>query len=341
MKNVAFFQLEDWEKEELIVGDFFSGQDIKITTSQEVLRPEVITPQSDFEVISVFVDSAVNKDILDRLPKLELIATRSTGYDHIDLDECDKRGIKVANVPSYGSDTVAEYTFALLLSLSRKIYDSYNRVRETGSFDLEGLRGFDLCKKKLGVIGVGRIGLNVIKIAKGFDMEVVAHDPHPDPKLAEKYGFTYDTLENLLKQSDVITIHTPYLPATHHLLNEETFSLCKKGAYLINTARGPIVKTEALIRSLSEGHLAGAALDVLEEEGSTKDELALLTGGRILDKDPDYKTMLANHLLIDMPNVIITPHNAFNTKEALKRITSTTIENIKNYLTGRPSNLVN
>ncbi|HDQ16696.1 MAG TPA: hydroxyacid dehydrogenase [Candidatus Vogelbacteria bacterium] len=341
MRNIAFFQLEDWEKEELIIGDFFAGQDVKVTTSQEVLRPEVIMPQSDFEVISVFVDSAINKDILERLPNIKLIATRSTGYDHIDLEECNKRGIKVANVPSYGSDTVAEYTFALLLALSRKIYDSYNRVRETGSFDLEGLRGFDLSGKKLAVIGVGRIGSNVIKIAKGFDMEVLAYDPHPNPELAQEYGFTYDTLENVLKQADIITIHTPYLPATHHLLNEETLALCKKGAYLINTARGPIVKTEALIRSLAQGHLAGAALDVLEEEGSIKDELALMTGGRTLDKDPDYKTMLANHLLIDMPNVIITPHNAFNTTEALKRITSTTIENIQKYLAGQPINLVN
>jgi D-lactate dehydrogenase len=242
-------------------------------------------------------------------------------------------------VPSYGENTVAEYAFALILALSRKIYDSYDRIRETGSFNLDGLRGFDLKGKTLGVVGTGRIGKNVIRIAKGFEMEVIAYDPYPDDKTAQAMGFRYVSLEELLTQSKVVSLHVPLLPETTHLINDKTLELMAPDSFLINTARGGVVDTQALVRAIKAGQLAGAALDVLEEEGVVKDELSFLTSSAPA-KSPDLKTVLANHILIDLPNVIVTPHNAFNTKEALERIMDTTVDNIRNYIIGQPTSVV-
>ena len=285
------------------------------------------------------MDSKIDRAVLDYLPNLKLIATRSTGFDHIDLSLCKERGVVVTNVPGYGENTVAEYAFALILCLSRKIFQSYHQVRETGSFSLEGLRGFDLDGKTLGVIGTGRIGKHVIKMAKGFEMKVIAFDGHPDAKVAEELGFIYLSLPQVLAQSDIISLHVPYLPETHHLINQETIKKIKPGAYLINTSRGAVVETEALVSALQSGALGGAGLDVLEEEGLVKDELLSFVGQKLAGHD--LKTVLGNHLLIDMPNVIVTPHNAFNTDEAMKRIIDTNLENITNFIAGQTKNLVN
>ncbi|MBI3671624.1 hydroxyacid dehydrogenase [Candidatus Azambacteria bacterium] len=286
----------------------------------------------DFEILSVFVDSKISSEVLEKFPNLKFLTTRSTGFDHIDLKACEKRNIPVSYVPGYGDNTVAEFAFGLILSLTRKIYESVDRIKETGKFDFHNLKGVDIKDKTLGVIGTGRIGKETIKIAKGFSMNVIAFDPYPDLSFQKDAGFEYLSLEELLKRSDIITLHCPYTPQTHHLINKESIELIKKGAYLINTARGQIVETEALVEALDRGILAGAGLDVLEEEGEIQDELNFLTKGH--PKADDMKVMLYDHVLMRMPNVLITPHNAFNSQEALERILHTTIENIKGFQTG-------
>ncbi|MEK7587162.1 MAG: hydroxyacid dehydrogenase [Patescibacteria group bacterium] len=337
--KIGFFRYEAWEKNYVSshpLATKFSG---RFDFVDSVIDENHLPTSNDFEVISIFVDSKIDRAVLDYLPNLKLIATRSTGFDHIDLSLCKERGVVVTNVPGYGENTVAEYAFALILCLSRKIFQSYHQVRETGSFSLEGLRGFDLDGKTLGVIGTGRIGKHVIKMAKGFEMKVIAFDGHPDAKVAEELGFIYLSLPQVLAQSDIISLHVPYLPETHHLINQETIKKIKPGAYLINTSRGAVVETEALVSALQSGALGGAGLDVLEEEGLVKDELLSFVGQKLAGHD--LKTVLGNHLLIDMPNVIVTPHNAFNTDEAMKRIIDTNLENITNFIAGQTKNLVN
>ncbi|MFH0924917.1 MAG: hydroxyacid dehydrogenase [bacterium] len=297
-----------------------------------------IPKNTDFDAISVFVNSQVDKDIISKFKKLKLITTRSTGFDHIDLKTCKKKKITVVNVPSYGENTVAEFSFALILALSRKVYQSYDQIRETGSFNLEDFQGFDLKGKTLGVIGTGRIGRHSIKIAKGFGMRVLAYDKYPSKGFEIEAGFFYVSLNELLEKSDVVTLHVPYNKETHHLINKRSLSKIKKGSILINTSRGGVVETGALVRALQNKQLAGAGLDVLEEEGIIKDEAEFLFKGH--PKEDDLRTLLANHVLIDMPNVIITPHNAFNTEEALNRILDTTAENITAFIEGKPINIV-
>lgn len=289
-------------------------------------------PDTTAEVLSVFVNSRVDALTLEKFPALKLVVTRSTGYDHIDLAACAKKNIAVSNVPTYGERTVAEYTFALLLTLSRRVYWSVQRIREEGRFHTEGLKGFDLAGKTLGVIGTGRIGCHVIKIANGFDMNVVAYDPYPKSNLEKACNMKYAALDDLLTRSDVITLHAPYMPATHHLLNQENMKLIKPGAVLVNTARGALVETTGLVTALKEGRLSGAALDVLEEEGYVGEEWRLLSQDAPVSGK--METVLADHQLMSFPNVIITPHNAFNTQEALERILDVTLDNIQTYSTG-------
>jgi D-lactate dehydrogenase len=272
-----------------------------------------------------------------RFPSLKLIATRSTGYDHIDLAAAKARGISVANVPFYGENTVAEFAFALILSLSRRIPEAREHTTR-GSFSPTGLRGFDLAGKTLGVVGVGHIGAHMIRMAQGFDMKVVGFDPYPNAELAHTLNFTYASLTDLLAASDVITLHVPYNEHTHHLINKGNISAVKKGAYLINTARGAVVETEALVEALRSGTLAGAGLDVLEEEGDMADEMKLLTSPH--PKEEELKIALENHYLITHPRVIVTPHCAFNTAEAVRRILDTTISNIDAFGKSAPTNLV-
>ncbi len=330
MAKIAFFDVEGWE--EKIVRERFSGHDLFFT--KEKLHEFDAGEKNEFEVVSVFVNSEVTKEAISKFPSLKFIATRSTGYDHVDLEECKRRGIRVAFVPGYGNNTVAEFAFGLLLNLTRKIYGSIDRIKETGEFSYQGFRGVDLKGKTMGIIGTGRIGKEAIKIAKGFGMNVIAFDPRPNENAAAELGFSYRTLEGLLAESDCISIHAPYNETTHHLINVGNVMKIKKGAYLVNTARGGIVETG--------GILAGVGLDVLEEEGEIKDEMKFLreeekgTASSLASgKTPDQmKTIIENHVLMRMPNVLVTPHNAFNTQEALERILSTTNENIELFLEG-------
>lgn len=336
MATIAFFELEGWE--EPILKQSFPSDELYL--SDKKMNEYDGSGGYDFEIVSIFVNSTADKETLARFPKLTSLATRSTGYDHIDLKTCAERNITVTFVPGYGDNTVAEFAFGLILNLTRKIYAAIDRIKETGEFSFTGFRGMDVKGKTMGVIGTGRIGKEMVKIAKGFGMEVVAYDPYPSEDYAKEMGYRYATLEDLLSTADVISIHVPYLPSTHHLINTGNVGLIKKGAYLVNTARGAIVETDALMQGLESGVLAGVGLDVLEEEGEIKDEMKFLKEENV--EGGTMKTIIENHMLMRMPNVLMTPHNAFNTREALERILATTIGNVKGFLTNSliPKNIV-
>lgn len=327
--KIGFFELEGWE--EPIIKELLP--DDELFFSKDKIFPEMLSEKNDFDIVSVFVNSKMDAKSLGYFPNLKMISTRSTGYDHLDLDYCAQKGIAPVFVPGYGNNTVAEYAFGLLLNLTRKMYMSIDQLKETGSFNLAGMRGIDLNGKTMGIIGTGRIGKIAIKIAKGFGMNVIAYDPFPDENYAKEAGYSYVSLEDLLKNSDAISIHVPYTKETHHLINKNNIGLIKKGVYLINTARGGIVETDALVKALESGILAGAGLDVLEEEGETKDEMFFMREGN--PREEKMKTVIENHILMKMPNVLITPHNAFNTNEALERILRTTLDTIKSFKEGK------
>jgi len=332
LMKIAFFEVQDWEEPFLKEG--FSGHEVKLL--KETLDEKKAGEVKDFDVISVFIYSKLSGELLSKLDNVRLVATRSTGFDHIDLEACRRRGVLVCNVPMYSENTVAEHAFALILSLSRMIHDSYERTRQ-GDFTCQGVQGFDLNGKILGVLGTGRIGTKVIEIAKGFEMEVLAYDKYPNMKTAEKLGFQYADVASLLRKSDIVTLHLPLNEATHHFLNKDKMGIMKKGALIINTARGGLVDTEALTEALVKGNLGGAGLDVLEEERLIREEAQLL-----LDNVPRERlaTMLRAHILLRLKNVIITPHCAFNSRESLQRLVNTTIENIRAFIEGKPQNIV-
>jgi D-lactate dehydrogenase len=314
------------------------GLALDLVWGGEKLDADTASVAQDAPIISVFVGSPVNAEALSQLPNLKLLTTRSTGFDHIDTAQAKKQGITVSYVPSYGENTVAEHAFALLLALSKRICEGYDQVREEGDFRWQELQGFDLKGKTIGIVGLGHIGYHAAKIARGFDMQVLAYDLAPREELAKELGFSYVPLDVLLAQSDIVTLHLSLNESTRHLINKKTLALMKRGSVLINTSRGAIVDTMALVKALSDGHLAGAGLDVLEEEGIIRDEQQFVASG---DMDGhNLAVVLADHTLINMPNVIVTPHIAFNTKEAVERILETTLDSIEGFLHGTPANVV-
>lgn len=303
----------------------------------ESLSPATAAP--DATVVSVFVSSPVTAEIMSAMPSLKLIACRSTGIDNVDLAAAKSRGIAVASVPTYGDHTVAEYTFALLLSLTRKLPQAMSAL-EHGHTDHPALEGSDLAGKTLGLIGTGKIGRNVAVIAKAFGMNITAYDPFPNTEAAASIGFTYAALDDVIRTADVITLHVPLTPDTRHLISRERLALAKPSAIIVNTARGEVVDTKALVEALAEHRLSGAALDVFEGEklSDTQEELMQLRAAAV------DQMVLEQHLelgiLKNMPNVILTNHNAFNTAEAVGRINDTTIANITSYIANKPQNLV-
>lgn len=337
--KIFFAEIENWEADYLTNNLQPTTNDLKLEFFEGKLNKDSLPEQKDFDILSVFVGSKIDKDVLNAFPNLKLLTTRSTGFDHIDLESLKQKNIKTGYVPGYGDNTVAEFAFGLLLNLSRKMYQAIDRLKETDTFNYKGLRGFDLKDKTIGIVGTGRIGQYAVKIAKGFGMNVIAFDAFPKAELAEQLGFKYVSFDELLGQSDVIDLHVPYLPTTHHMINMGNIGKIKKGAILINTARGAIVETNALVKALKDGILGGAGMDVLEEEGIIQDETAFLLYGH--PEEHNLKAALANHVLINMPNVVITPHTAFNTTEALQRILDTDINNIKSFIEkGEPINKI-
>lgn len=298
---------------------------------KEALDDSFIDAIKDVNVLSPFIYSKVTKEIIDACTKLKLVSTRSTGFNHIDTKEASARGIAVANVPYYGENTVAEHTFALILALSRNIHKAYVRTTKN-DFSLEGLRGFDLKGKTLGVIGAGSIGVHVIKMAKGFGMKVIAYDVKHNHILAELLDFTYVSLNDLLQQSDIITLHSPYNQYTHHMLNMENIKLIKKGALFINTARSGLIEPQALYYAIENDIFGGAGLDVFEGEELVNEENQMLTQNVSIDH---LEAILKRNILLRRENVIITPHMAFDSVEAIERILDTTAENIHCFFAGK------
>ena len=332
--RVVVFEAEPWER-----GAFAAlGPAHEVTCADQALTPDTAAAWADAEIVSVFIGSDLGARTLAALPGLRLIATRSTGYDHIDLDACRRAGIAVANVPDYGDPTVAEHAFALLLAVTRRIVEAAGRTRR-GDFSSAGLRGVDLHGRTMGVVGAGRIGRRVIAIARGFGMEVIASDPRPDAQAAAELGFRYAALPDLLARADVVSLHLPGGAATRNLISDAEFAAMKPGAILINTARGGVVDEAALLRALGSGRLAGAGLDVVAEEGLVGEEAEIFR--RRLSVAPEQlASLVATEALVRLPNVVVTPHIAYDTAEAVERIVRTTVRNIEAFVAGKPCNLL-
>lgn len=267
----------------------------------------------------IFVNDDASRTPLEHLAAAGVrhVALRCAGFNNVDLDAADALGLTVTRVPSYSPYAVAEHTVALLLALNRKIHKAYARVREL-NFSLAGLVGFDLFGKTAGIIGTGKTGKITAEILRGFRMQVLVYDPFPDPAWAAATGCSYVTMEELLAASDVISLHLPLTKETEWLINQRSLALCKRGVYLVNVSRGRLIDTTALIEGLKSGHIGGVALDVYEEEeGVFFEDLS----GQVLQDDE-----LAR--LLTFPNVLITSHQAFLTREALEQIAQVTQENI-------------
>lgn len=277
------------------------------------------------KAVCVFVNDTVNRACLEALAKegVEVIALRCAGFNQVDLEAASELGIRVVRVPAYSPHAVAEHAVALLLTLNRKIHRAFNRVREH-NFSLDGLVGFDLHGRTAGIIGTGQIGKITAGILKGFGMQVLLYDPYPDADWAEEKGASYVELDELFARSDVISLHAPLTPETRHLVNAESLAKMKEGVYIVNTGRGALIDTRALIEALKQKRLGGVALDVYEveegiffedlsEEGLHDDELARLVG---------------------FPNVLVTSHQGFLTEEALSEIARVTTENLARFAKG-------
>jgi D-lactate dehydrogenase len=333
MKTIVFFETTKTEEHFLRKR---IGRNFSLQFFPEPIQDVPVKKFVKADIVSVFIYSVVRKDLIRNMKHLKLITTRSTGFNHIDVHEAKKRGITVVNVPYYGENTVAEHTFALILSLSRNIHKAYVRTLRN-DFSLEGLLGFDLKGKTLGVIGAGSIGLHVIRMAKGFGLNVIAHDPKQNHFLAETLDFTYETLDELLSRSDIISLHCPSNESTHQLLNMKNIGKVKKGALFINTARGDLIETQALHYALNSGIFAGAGLDVFEGEELVKEENQMLSKNVPVEK---LHALLQKNILLKMENVMLTPHMAFDSVEAVERILQTTVDNIVAFENNTPQFVV-
>ena len=332
--RIAAFEVEPWERPTL---ERLLGADHDLMLDPGPLDPGAAARVAGVDAVSVFVHSVVDPAVLDRLPGLRMVATRSTGHDHVDLTACRARGVAVANVPAYGERTVAEHVFALILALARHLPEAIDRARG-GDFSLHGLVGFDLYEKELAIVGMGAIGRNVARIAAGFGMRVLAVDPAPHPDCSAIPDLTWMALDDALARADIVSLHLPANAATRHLIDARALALMKRGAILINTARGSVVDEAALLTALTVGHLGGAGLDVLPDEPGIREEAELL---RAMTADRErLATLLANHVLLRLRNVIVTPHSAFATREAIDRIIETTAANLNAFADGAPINLV-
>jgi len=331
--KIAIFESEPWEHEAFEA--LSDGHEIVVEEGD--LDAALAETHKDAEIISTFIHSDLSQQVLETFERLKFIATRSTGFDHIDMEWCRANDVAVSNVPTYGKNTVAEHAFALLLAISHNLVDAVDRTRR-GDFTQDGLRGFDLQGRTMGVIGTGDIGIHAARIAKGFGMEVLAFDVAPREDAGRDIGFDYVAMDDLLRRADVVSLHVPGNDKTADLIGDDQFARMKDGAVLINTARGSVVNTDALLKALSSGKLRAAGLDVLPEEPAVREEAELLRS--YFRRGHKMDTLLADHILLRMRNVVVTPHSAFNTREAVQRILDTSRENIEGFLRGDAPNRV-
>lgn len=305
-KNIFFLEVDPEDK--LLISKKIPEAKIIFKTLSE---KEIIKQCKEAEVLCIFIYSRITRKVIESLPNLKLIITRSVGYDHIDLKTAKEKNIIVCNIPDYGSHVIAEHVFALLLSGLRHIEEGDNRVERYKKFYSSGLRGMALKGKTLGVVGTGKIGKNVARIASlGFLMNVIASDPYPDENAAMENHFQYANFQNLLKKSDIISLHCPSLASTKHLINKKSISLMKDGVVIVNTSRGDVIKTEDLIKAIKLKKISYAFLDVLEHENNIK----------------------SNKDLINLPNVITTPHIAFYADDSMGKMYSESFAVIQEFL---------
>lgn len=318
MIKIAFFNTKEYDKN---IFDIYNKEyKYEITYLDSKLNKETAPLAKGYDVVCVFVNDTVDKETIKILKEdgVKLIALRCAGFNNVALDELD--GIKVVRVPAYSPNAVAEHATALLLEINRKIYEAYSRAQKY-NFTLNGLLGFDICGKTVGVVGTGKIGKVFCKIMKGFGAEVLAYDVYHDEKGAEEIGFKYAELDEILEKSDIISIHCPLTSDNEYFINDATIAKMKKGVIIINTSRGKLIDSNSLIKGLENGTISGAGLDVFDEEADFF----------MNDLSMNYKRNKNLCLLLSMPNVIITSHQAFFTKEALNKIALDTCENIKEF----------
>lgn len=322
MIEVAVYDTKPYDREYLGaaggVGIGFRFHDFRLSAA-------TASSAAGARAVCVFVNDCLDRACLEALKEqgVALVALRCAGFNNVDLAAAKALGLAVTRVPAYSPHAVAEHTVGLLLTLNRKIHRAYNRVREH-NFSLNGLIGFDIHCRTVGVVGTGKIGRLVAQIFRGFGAVVVAYDPFPDPAWASAAGISYAPLDEVLANSDILSLHTPLTPETHHLLNTETLARLKPGVFIVNTSRGKLIDTTALLHHLKTGHLGGVALDVYEEEEGIFFEDH---SGTVLRDDE-------LNLLLSLPNVLVTAHQAFLTREALGEISRVTADNIRRVDTG-------
>lgn len=295
---------------------------VEIKYFEPNLNRDTVTLAAGFDAVCVFVNDTVDAVVVDKLCQLgvKAIVLRCAGFNNVDIKACEGK-LRVFRVPAYSPHAVAEHAMALLLTINRRTHKAYIRTRDF-NFSLQGLAGFDLYGKTVGIVGTGKIGRVFADICKGFGMKILAYDKFPNPNA----GLDYVDLPELFAQADIISLHCPLTEETHHLINADTIAMMKKGVTIINTSRGALVDTEALINGIKEKKVGAACLDVYEEEG---DFFYEDFSGHIVQDDKLVR-------LIAMPNVIVTSHQAFLTSEALDNIAATTVNNLTRFFSGDP-----
>ncbi len=339
-KRMLIFDFKPSEKEFFNVNSFpdFDISFFEGRLNEKTLKDVSTTDKENAEIISIFLNSNINNDVLDEFKNLKIIATRSTGFNHINLEECLEHDVAVVNVTQYGAKTVTQYTFGLMINLVRKIIPALSDMKKLQNHP-QNYVGHDLEALKLGVIGTGGIGSNLCKLANFVDMKILAYDLRPNEELIQKYNVEYVDFETLIKNSDVISLHVPYNDENYHMISKKELEMMKPTAYLINTSRGELIDTNSLYQALTNNEIQGCALDVGECEDFSFDM------DHFWQKIPQTtRNCLGRALviqkMIELPNVIITPHIAYNTKEAIHFILETTFKNIDAFYKGEKSNRI-
>lgn len=322
--RIAVFSVKPYDRRFLTAANAEAGHDLLFLEAR--LTPHTAVLAAGLPAVCVFVNDQLSAPVLRALAAggTRLIALRSAGYNHVDLAAAAQIGLTVVRVPAYSPDAVAEHTLGLMLALNRKIHRAHARVRE-GNFSLDGLMGFDVHGKTAGVVGTGRIGSRVARLLQGFGCRVLAYDVHPDPQ-CRAAGIAYTTLPELWAQSAIVTLHCPLTPETRHLIDAAALARMTPGVMLINTSRGALIDTPAVIDALKSGQVGALGLDVYEEEA---DLFYQDLSNRVIQDDVFTR-------LLTFPNVLITGHQAFFTQEALEQIAATTLANVSDYEQGRP-----
>ncbi len=317
--KVAVFSTKSYDREFLVGANKSFGHELVFFDVH--LNQETCALVLGFEAVCIFVNDTLDAGTLNELGKhgVKLVALRCAGFNNVDLIAAEKLGITVVRVPAYSPEAVAEHTVALILSLNRKLHKAHARVRE-GNFSLEGLLGFNLANKNVGIVGTGKIGSALAKILVGFGSNILAYDPYPN-SLCKELGVIYTDPSTLFKESDIISLHCPLTPETYHFINSKALKQMKKGVLLINTSRGAVIDTKAVIKALKSGRIAYLGLDVYEEE----EDLFFEDLSNEVIQDDQFARLLA------FPNVLITGHQAFFTSEALESIADTTLSNISEF----------